>query len=221
MSPVLVTKIRRRQRLRQLLAKVICHSATGFEDATQRCYRALCEFFIVGCDTNIALLQNILCHPAFQAADLHTGFLLDNQTDLLSPTPSTAHAQLHFDEASAKHAADEGTGRGGYSKKAFAHELAGSGAIVTALTGTVVSLQAEVGDTLAVGQSLCVLSAMKMESTVTAQRCGKLLTWLVTAGSTVAAGDVIATFEPDGSQENVPTQQDVATEQAGEVSCQF
>ena len=94
---------------------------------------------------------------------------------------------------------------------------------MTALTGTVVSLQAEVGDTLAVGQALCVLSAMKMESTVTAQRRGKLLTWLVTAGSTVAAGDVIATFEPDtdGSQENMPTQQDVATEQAGEVSRQF
>ena len=56
-----------------LLAKLICHSPSGgFSDAIQRTYCALCEFNIGGVATNASFLQNILCHPAFRAADLHT-----------------------------------------------------------------------------------------------------------------------------------------------------
>lgn len=205
-----------------LLAKVICHSSSGFEDAIQRTYRALCEFSISGVETNAAFVQNILCHPAFQRGDLHTAFIADHIAELL---PSDGeHQELHFEaeDAAAAGAALESGASGLFDHEAGAAK--GPGACTTAMTGTIVSLLAEVGESLTAGQPLAVISAMKMENTITAERSGTLTAWLVEEGQAVSAGAVIATMDPDdddaagddATDTAIGTQFDVATVTLGD-----
>eukprot|EP01045_Picozoa_sp_COSAG04_P019009 COSAG04_NODE_1805_length_5534_cov_3.875989_2_plen_1004_part_00 len=192
-----------------LLAKIICHSSSGYDDAIKRSYQALCEFNLAGVETNIRFVQNILCDEAFQAGDLHTGFIADNIEALLA---DDEHSQLHFE---GDQAADNAAGAG-----LFDHEFAaamGPGVITTALTGTIVSLLAQVGDRLSAGQPLGVISAMKMESTITAERSGTLTAWDVVEGQAVQANSQIGTMEPDDEEDaEVGTQLDVATETIGD-----
>lgn len=200
-----------------LLAKVICHSSSSFEDAIQRTYRALCEFAIEGVETNLGFLQNILCNAAFQSADFHTAFIADNIAELL-PAPSTEHQQLHFDASSV---GSDSEAKATEPAGMFDHETTahGAGACTTAMTGTIISLLAEVGEPLTAGQPLAIISAMKMENTITAERSGMLTRWLVEEGQAVNAGATIATMDVDERSDEEPTiatQTDVATVTAGD-----
>ena len=197
-----------------LLAKLICHSSVGYEDAIQRIYLALCEFSIGGVDTNAVFVQNILCSDAFKSGDLHTSFIADHIAELLPD--GGRHQQLHFEAAEGIVAAEQGDGGAGV----FDHEVGavGPGVCTTAMTGTIVSLLAEVGDRLAAGQPLAVISAMKMENTITAERSGTLTGFTVAEGQAVQAGATIATMDPDDDADvdTIGTQFDVATVTLGD-----
>ncbi|HKH07251.1 MAG TPA: biotin/lipoyl-containing protein [Acidimicrobiales bacterium] len=51
------------------------------------------------------------------------------------------------------------------------------------------------GDTVDVGQTVCVLEAMKMENNITAEKAGTVTDLKVGPGQSVGAGDVVATIE--------------------------
>jgi len=69
-----------------LLAKVICHSRSrDFADAAAGAARALSEFRIEGVGTNIPFLQNILAHPDFGAAHVHTRWVDETIAELAAP----------------------------------------------------------------------------------------------------------------------------------------
>jgi acetyl-CoA/propionyl-CoA carboxylase biotin carboxyl carrier protein len=53
----------------------------------------------------------------------------------------------------------------------------------------------EVGQTVAVGDAVVVLEAMKMENQITAEKAGKIAKVNVTAGDKVGSGDVLAVIE--------------------------
>ena len=53
------------------------------------------------------------------------------------------------------------------------------------------------GDTVELGQAICVLEAMKMENQVQAETSGTVTDVRVAAGDTVAAGDVVAVIDPE------------------------
>lgn len=57
-----------------LISKVITHGATR-EEAIRRMICALEEFHILGVQTNIAFLLDVLRHPAFRVGEFDTGFL--------------------------------------------------------------------------------------------------------------------------------------------------
>ena len=59
------------------------------------------------------------------------------------------------------------------------------------LPGTVLSVKVAVGDTIAAGQTLVVLEAMKMENNIDADRAGVVKQVLVQQGATVMEGDVL------------------------------
>lgn len=63
------------------------------------------------------------------------------------------------------------------------------------LPGTVLSLAVKEGDTVAAGQTVAVLEAMKMENNIDAERGGVVKQVLVAAGSTVMEGDVLLVIE--------------------------
>jgi pyruvate carboxylase subunit B len=60
------------------------------------------------------------------------------------------------------------------------------------MTGIVREVLVAPGDVVAVGQTLFILEAMKMENEVKAQAAGTVKALGVTAGQTVTQGDVVA-----------------------------
>ena len=73
---------------------------------------------------------------------------------------------------------------------------AATGAKVTCpLPGTVIAINVKEGDTVAAGQTLLVLEAMKMENNIDAERGGVVKQILVAAGATVMEGDVLIVIE--------------------------
>ena len=63
------------------------------------------------------------------------------------------------------------------------------------MQGTVVKVLVEVGEPVEVGQAVCVLEAMKMESNVNAEKAGRVVEVRAQPGDTVGAGDVVAVLE--------------------------
>ncbi len=63
------------------------------------------------------------------------------------------------------------------------------------LPGTVLALKVNVGDTVASGQTLLVLEAMKMENNIDADRAGVVKSILVQQGATVMEGDDLIVIE--------------------------
>ena len=63
------------------------------------------------------------------------------------------------------------------------------------LPGTALSVKVAAGDTIAAGQTLVVLEAMKMENNIDADRGGVVKQVLVQQGATVMEGDVLIVIE--------------------------
>lgn len=63
------------------------------------------------------------------------------------------------------------------------------------VSGIVVRVAAQVGQTLQAGDILIVLEAMKMETNITAPFAGKIATLRVNQGDSVQAGQVVVEFE--------------------------
>jgi pyruvate carboxylase subunit B len=63
--------------------------------------------------------------------------------------------------------------------------------VETSLPGTVMAISVEVGDTVAEGDEIAIIEAMKMESPVKSPRAGKVVSIDVAVGDTVATGDVL------------------------------
>ena len=85
----------------------------------------------------------------------------------------------------------------GRPKRAASTAVAGmgSGQVTVPMQGTIVKVLVAVGDTVEVGQSVCVLEAMKMENAVAAEKDGVIKEIRVSAGDSVGVGDVVAVIE--------------------------
>lgn len=75
-------------------------------------------------------------------------------------------------------------------------------AVRAAMPGLVVSVGVAPGDTVAAGQPLLVVEAMKMQSPVRAPRGGRVARVLVDAGARVDGGAVLVELEPAGRRED-------------------
>jgi len=75
------------------------------------------------------------------------------------------------------------------------------------MLGTVVSVDARVGDSIAAGQTLVVLSAMKMEHEVVAAGAGVVQQVIVEAGEKVSAQQVLVLLEPVENEERLAVKQ--------------
>ena len=72
---------------------------------------------------------------------------------------------------------------------------AGSGAVVVPMQGTIVKVLVSEGDEVEVGQTVCVLEAMKMENNIAADKSGTVKEVKVTAGQSVGSGDVVVVID--------------------------
>jgi biotin carboxyl carrier protein len=78
---------------------------------------------------------------------------------------------------------------------------AGSGAVVAPMPGKILAVLVAAGDTVAVGDPLVVLEAMKMENTLAAEVAGRVTTVRASVGALVTAGDLLVEITAEASAE--------------------
>jgi acetyl-CoA/propionyl-CoA carboxylase biotin carboxyl carrier protein len=201
-----------------LIAKLVVW-APDREAARRRMLRALSETEISGVATTIPADLAILRHPDFIAATHSTNWVEERlDPDSFAPqTPAAGGAAL-ADEGETRvlrEVTAEVDGRryavklwvpdstpaaGGRSgtrpmKPRTAMAGTGSGTVLVPMQGTIVKLLVAPGDTVEVGQTVCVLEAMKMENSINAEKAGTVKEIRVAAGDSVGPGDVIAVIE--------------------------
>ena len=72
---------------------------------------------------------------------------------------------------------------------------AAGGAVKSPLPGVILDIRIKEGDTVAVGQTLVVLEAMKMENNIDADRAGVVKEVCIQQGATVMEGDNLIVIE--------------------------
>ena len=179
-------------RFDSLLAKLIVHApGATYAQAMAQTYRALCEFRIEGLATNKRLLQDLLRDADVQANAVHTQFL---DTKLAGPAGGNgeAHPILH----AAPTATTDLT-----PAEPFVDALPDNAELLTApMDGALVQINTQAGATVARGDVLAVIEAMKMEHVVIAPAAGHVRQVCALAGATVRAGQPLVVLERSDAQ---------------------
>jgi acetyl/propionyl-CoA carboxylase alpha subunit/acetyl-CoA carboxylase carboxyltransferase component len=185
-----------------MFAKVICQSnSTGtFSSALERGLRALDEFHIGGLPTNLQQLRAILSHPVVWAGDARTSFLAEHAERLNASGRATTSAAgslslLEQQAAALRSGRRLDDAAGGITAGLAVAE--GEEGVASPISGGVIDLPVEIGAEVAAGATLMVVSAMKMETAITAP-CAGVVTAIKPAelGATVATGQIVATIAP-------------------------
>jgi acetyl-CoA/propionyl-CoA carboxylase biotin carboxyl carrier protein len=201
-----------------LLGKLVVW-AEDREAARRRMLRALEEMRVEGVATTIPADVAILSHPDFIDAR-HSTRWVEDVLDLSGLAPSASPASADSDAPVPQEVTAEVDGRR-FAVKLWLPDLvpaepgaggaraaaprrrgartvaagAGSGQVTVPMQGTIVSVLVSVGDTVEVGQAICVLEAMKMENAVNAEKAGVVKEIRVAPGDSVGGGDVVAVIE--------------------------
>ena len=204
-----------------MLAKLIVTGADR-KQALQRARRALAELTIEGMPTVIPFHRVVLDDPAFAPAEggefkVHTRWI---ETDFNNTIPmySGAPGNVNSDEderttmvvevngkrlevslpdlsGGAKHTAKPAASKTRKSRSARGAAKGGGDELTSPMQGTIVKVAASDGDTVAEGDLILVLEAMKMEQPITAHKAGKVSGLSAKAGDTVTSGAVLATIK--------------------------
>ncbi len=198
-----------------LVAKIIVHGADR-EQALARSRRALKEFVIEGMPTVTPFHRAVLDDPAFTAADghfgVHTRWIETEFTGVIPPYAGTAAEGPDAEArttivvevngkrlqvvvpatlgaaggpsapAQRKPAKRRGGGSGG---------IASGNALTSPMQGTIVKVAVAEGDSVAAGDLVVVLEAMKMEQPLLAHRAGTVTGLVAEVGATVTSGSTL------------------------------
>ncbi len=199
-----------------LLAKVTASSsssfgpdAAAFAAAVDRTRRAVSEFHVGGLATNLDQLQAILGHPAVRAGDARTT-LLEENPDLLAAgagagggaggAAANGAMTLLRQQATVMGlsvASGAGTQPAARTAAAELDVEPGQHAVACPMAGSVLEVRVTGGERVAAGDTLLVVSAMKMESAVASPCDGRIAAMQpLQPGDTVEAGQVVAAIVP-------------------------
>ncbi len=190
--------------------------------AIARTIRALEEMEIEGVATTIPADLAILRHPDF-AALTHSTKWVEDTLDLVGVGGTAVVTEADADDPKVKRDVDVEVNGKRFAVSVYVPEsqlapvagagpakakkakrgasgggaaAAGSGKIAVPMQGTIVKVTVEVGQTVAKGDSVVVLEAMKMENNVAADVDGVVTEIKVEAGQSVTAGEVAVVIEP-------------------------
>ncbi|HEY3504200.1 MAG TPA: biotin carboxylase N-terminal domain-containing protein [Actinocatenispora sp.] len=196
-----------------LLAKLVVTGETR-DEALERAARALDEMVVEGLATALPFHRAVVRDPAFRPADpdapftVHTRWIETEWTNTVEPYAGAAEPAEPEDRqtvvvevggkrlevtlpgtlgtvaAPAKRAAAKRS-RAGHGP------AAGGTSLASPMQGTVVKLAVADGDTVAEGDLVLVLEAMKMEQPITAHRAGTVTGLATSVGAVLTAGAVI------------------------------
>ncbi|MDF2050400.1 biotin carboxylase N-terminal domain-containing protein [Arthrobacter sp. Cr_A7] len=206
-----------------MLSKLIVTGASR-KQALERSRRALDEVVVEGIPTVIPFDLAVVSDPAFAPAEgpfkVHTRWIETEFVNNLAPwAPDAGTGAEDAAEDRQRVVVEVGgkrlevvlpaslgsVGSGapaaakpGKSKKRIRSggtAAATGNALTSPMQGTIVKVAVAEGETVAEGDLVVVLEAMKMEQPLTAHRSGTITGLTATAGETVSAGAVIATIE--------------------------
>jgi acetyl-CoA/propionyl-CoA carboxylase biotin carboxyl carrier protein len=196
-----------------LVAKLVVTGATR-EQALERSRRALAEFVIEGMPTVLPFHRAVVDDPAFvsEPFTVHTRWIeseFDNTIPAYEGVPDAAEAgereRITVEVggrrlevvlpaglgATATPAGSSSAPRRGRERRGGAGAAAGGDALVSPMQGTIVKIVATEGGTVAVGDTIVVLEAMKMEQPLTAHKAGTVTGLSAEVGQTVTSGAAI------------------------------
>ncbi|MED7924529.1 biotin carboxylase N-terminal domain-containing protein [Nonomuraea sp. LP-02] len=195
-----------------LTAKLVVTGATRAQ-ALERARRALDEFEIDGMPTVLPFHRAVVADPAFTAEPfaVHTRWIETEFDNRIAPYAGAAAAveppaleritvevggkrlevALPAGLGAAPAAAAPRKPAAGRRARKQTASAAGGDALVSPMQGTIVKVVVADGDTVAEGDPIVVLEAMKMEQPLTAHRAGVVLGLAAEVGATVAAGAAI------------------------------
>jgi len=190
--------------------------------AIARMLRALREFRIEGIATTIPADIAVLEHPDFVEAR-HSTKWVEDRLDLSGVRAAPITSDDRDGDARVKREVDVEVNGKRYAVSLWVPESAGapvagsgpspsarprrsssggggaavggSGAVTVPMQGTIVKVLVEVGQSVEIGQTVCVLEAMKMENNITAESAGTVSEVRVAPGDSVGSGDVVAIIE--------------------------
>ncbi|WHX20739.1 biotin carboxylase N-terminal domain-containing protein [Streptomyces malaysiensis subsp. malaysiensis] len=198
-----------------LLAKLIVTGATRTQ-ALQRAARALAEFQVEGMATAIPFHQAVVTDPAFTSEPftIHTRWIETEFHNTITPFTPTGTDEA--EESGAREtvvvevggkrleislpavlglAVSPGEPAGTKKPKRKAVKKSGSAAsgdaLASPMQGTIVKVAVNEGDTVAEGDLIVVLEAMKMEQPLNAHRSGIVKNLNANVGASVSSGAVI------------------------------
>ncbi|MEV6134412.1 biotin/lipoyl-containing protein, partial [Streptomyces violaceusniger] len=196
-----------------LLAKLIVTGATRTQ-ALQRAARALAEFQVEGMATAIPFHQAVVVDPAFTSEPftIHTRWIETEFNNTITPfapvSPDedeepTGRETVVVEvggkrlEVSLPASLGMATAPAGGSKKPKRKAVKKSGsaasgdALASPMQGTIVKVAVNEGDTVAEGDLIVVLEAMKMEQPLNAHRAGTVKGLAAEVGASITSGAVI------------------------------
>ncbi len=198
-----------------MIAKLIVHD-TNRETARRKMLRALAEFRIEGPPTLLGFHAALLSEPCFIAGETCHGLVESEElaqraeeiSDLFSHRTTKMAGGPDGMQTRERVVAVEVEGRSfdvrlhtteppwaalGRRRRdrSAADGAAGSGAVTSPMQGTVLKVLVADGDSVTVGQVICVVEAMKMENEIAASRDGAVTDLAVTAGQAIASGQLI------------------------------
>jgi acetyl-CoA/propionyl-CoA carboxylase biotin carboxyl carrier protein len=199
-----------------MLAKLIITGATR-EEALQRARRALAELVVEGMPTVVPFHRAVVSDEAFTSEPftVHTRWIeteWDNQVQPYGPAAETDEAEprqtvvVEVGGRRLEVSLPAGLAAGGGAapaaggskprKRGGGHGgSAASGDSLTApMQGTIVKVAVEDGATVAAGDLIVVLEAMKMEQPITAHKAGTVSGLSAEVGASVSSGAVLCTI---------------------------
>ena len=178
-----------------LIGKVIGTSKAGYEAALKRVSGALAEYQISGISTNINNLRAALSHGVVINADFSTRFLEQSDDELNASVGPNAFIQF-LDQKHDSNGAAASTARA-VTPTPRLNGSSNEREIVCPVESSVIEVACSVGDQVSVGQTLFVVSAMKMETNLQAPCSGQVSAIQpLSAGDVIGAQQIVALLEP-------------------------
>lgn len=201
-----------------LISKVITWGRDR-DEAISRMKRALHDYEIVGAPSTVPFHQRVLETEDFRTGKYSTSFLENHLDDIIAdipPIPQVEEVEAEeIDPAvpllievdghrfnvqvfgAVGVAAPEKKKATTKRKRASKKEAAVSDErdVLSPGQGTILRVAVEVGQTIAVGDLICVVESMKMENEVVSQRTGTVAAVGVSAGQSVSRGQLLASID--------------------------
>jgi acetyl-CoA/propionyl-CoA carboxylase biotin carboxyl carrier protein len=196
-----------------MIAKLIV-TGKDREEVIHRAQRALMEYEIGGVDTTIPAHLAILANEDFLEGRVSTR-LVEDTMDFADVERSTSPTLPEDEELQERDLTVEVGGRR-FTVKYWAKVMtapgsgkrvaprrkaprlhkqvgtsAGEGVVAAPMQGTIVKIHHKAGESVEVGEPVCVLEAMKMENEIKADISGEIVELRVQVGDTVSAGSPI------------------------------